>query len=143
MIKYVQGDLLTTNAPLILHQVNLHGVMGGGLAYNIAQKYPFVERTYRVHRGVLGDVLFTKTDDFIIGNCYSQNEDFTTNYYALDECLYRVRLFMKTHGMSTVALPYKYGCGIAKGNWNKVEDIITRTLDAFDDLEVLIYKLGD
>ena len=143
MIKYIKGDLLKTHAPLILHQVNLQGVMGGGLAYSIAQNYPSVEREYCDHKGFLGDVLYCQTEDFVVGNCYSQNEDFTTNYEALSECLLDVRYYMLKHKIYTVAIPYKYGCGIAKGDWTKVEDTFKRVLDAFDDFEVLIYKLGD
>lgn len=143
MIKYIQGDLLKTDAPLILHQVNLQGVMGGGLAYSIARKYPSVEREYSRFRGSLGDVLYCETDDFIIGNCYSQNEDFTTNYEALAECLLDVRYYMLQHEIYRVAIPYKYGCGIASGDWETVEDIFKRVLDTFDDLQILIYKLGD
>lgn len=140
MIKYVQGDLLKTDAPLILHQVNLHRVMGGGLAYSIALKYPVVECKYRVHTGLLGDVLYCQTEDFIIGNCYSQNEDFTTNYNALVDCLLNVRNYMIDNNIGTVAIPYKYGCGIAKGDWSLVEQIFEGLLK---DFEVIIYKLGD
>lgn len=143
MINYITGDLLQTNAPLILHQVNLHNVMGGGLAYSIAQKYPSVERKYRVHQGFLGDVLYCETEDFVVGNCYSQNEDFTTNYKALAECLLDVREYMMKNKIHTVAIPYGYGCGIAKGDWAKVKWVFERVLDAFDDIEILIYKLGD
>lgn len=140
MIKYIQGDLLQTNAPLILHQVNLQSVMGGGLAYSIAQKYPSVEMEYSRFRGELGGVLFTPTDDFVVGNCYSQNEDFTTNYDALYECLTDVRYYMLYHDMKTVAIPYKYGCGIARGSWGKVLEIFK---DVLGDFEVLIYKFGE
>lgn len=140
MIEYIQGDLLQTDAPLILHQVNLHGVMGGGLAYNIAQKYPSVERAYSIYRGFLGDVLYCRTKDFIIGNCYSQNEDFTTNYYMLTKCLINVRNYMTQRGIDTVAIPYKYGCGIAKGDWAMVELLFKAVLG---DFNVLIYRLGE
>lgn len=140
MITYARGDLLNTRAPLILHQVNLQGVMGGGLAYQIASKYPLVEREYHNYQGELGDVLFCNTDDFVVGNCYSQNEDFTTNYGALDECLWRVRAYMKQHDIKTVAIPYKYGCGIASGDWSIVRGIFE---DVLGDFDVLIYTLGD
>lgn len=140
MIKHIKGDLLNTDAPLILHQVNLQGVMGGGLAYSIARKYPSVEREYSRFNGRLGDVLFCQTDDFVIGNCYSQNEDFTTNYYALSECLREVGVYMMTHDMRTLAIPYKYGCGIAKGDWATVEALFD---DVLDDFEILIYRLGE
>lgn len=140
MIKYVHGDLLTTNAPLILHQVNLNRVIGGGLAYKIARKYPSVEREYSRFHGLLGDVLYSQTDDFIVGNCYSQTDDFTTNYDALFICLLDVRKYMLNNKIDTVAIPYKYGCGIAYGDWAKVKKLFKRVLGTFT---VLIYKFGD
>ena len=140
MIKYIHGDLLETNAPLILHQVNLNGVMGGGLAYQIARKYPSVEREYGRFHGILGDVLYSETDDFIVGNCYSQNEDFTTNYDALFACLLDVREYMVNNNIDTVAIPYKYGCGIAYGDWTRVKKLFKKVLGTFN---LLIYKLGD
>lgn len=140
MIKYIQGDLLETNAPLILHQVNLQGVMGGGLAYQIACKYPWVERGYKQFHGTLGDVLYCHTDDFIVGNCYSQNDDFTTNYDALFTCLLDVREYMINNNINTVAIPYKYGCGIAHGDWSRVKKLFKIVLGTFN---VLIYKFGD
>ena len=44
--KIIKGDLLETNADIICHQVNLQGVMGGGLALSIARKYPNVNKIY-------------------------------------------------------------------------------------------------
>ena len=140
MIKYVHGDLLTTKAPLILHQVNLNRVMGGGLAYQIARKYPTVEREYSRFYGMLGDVFYSKTEDFIVGNCYSQNGDFTTNYDALFTCLLDVREYMLNNNIDTVAIPYKYGCGIAHGDWARVKKLFKIVLGKFT---VLIYKFGD
>ncbi len=40
MISYHEGDLLKSNCDVICHQVNLQGVMGGGLALQIARKFP-------------------------------------------------------------------------------------------------------
>ena len=136
MVEYIQGDLLETKAPLILHQVNLHRAMGGGLAYSIAKKYPTVEYKYRVYQGFLGEVLYCQTKDFIVGNCYSQNEDFTTNYDMLTKCLINVRNYMTQRGIDTVAIPYKYGCGIAKGDWATVELLFKAVLG---DFNILIY----
>ena len=49
-----------------------------------------------------------------------ETENFDTDYNALRKCLVEVRLFMKAFGLKTVAIPYKYGCGIANGDWEKV-----------------------
>jgi len=41
-MKIVDGDLLTSNADYICHQVNTDGVMGGGIALQIKNKFPHV-----------------------------------------------------------------------------------------------------
>lgn len=137
MIKYIKGDLLETNADVICHQVNLQGVMGGGLAYSIARKYPNVNKTYKAHEPKqLGEVCLVYTDDFVVANCFSQTEDFNTDYKALRECLKTVRDTMIVSGYKTVAIPYKYGCGIANGNWG---DVLYVFEDVFKDFNLVVY----
>ena len=81
--KIIKGDLLETNADIICHQVNLQGVMGGGLALSIARKYPNVNKVYKDYKQKkLGEVCMVYTDDFIVANCFSQTEDFNTDYKA-------------------------------------------------------------
>ena len=48
MISYHNGDLLKSGCDIICHQVNLQGVMGGGIARQIANKYPDVEKSYKL-----------------------------------------------------------------------------------------------
>ena len=137
MIKYIKGDLLETNADVICHQVNLQGVMGGGLAYSIARKYPKVNKIYEAYKPKqLGEVCLAYTDDFLVANCFSQTEDFNTDYKALRLCLLKVRNYMMNYKFKTVAIPYKYGCGIANGDWNKVLSVFE---DIFKDFNLLIY----
>ena len=40
MIKLIIGDLLTCDANILAHQVNCMGVMGGGIAKQVKEKYP-------------------------------------------------------------------------------------------------------
>ena len=40
----------------------------------------------------------------------------------------------------TIAIPYKIGCGIANGDWNKVRKIIEKV---FSDYDITIYKLKE
>lgn len=142
MTKHIKGDLLNTNADIICHQVNLQGVMGGGLALSIATKYPNVNKVYEDYKPKkLGEVCMVYTDDFVVANCFSQTEDFKTDYKALRKCLLKVRKYMMDCGYRTVAIPYKYGCGIANGDWETVFNIFK---DVFLGYELLIYqKLGD
>ena len=136
--KIIKGDLLETNADIICHQVNLQGVMGGGLALSIARKYPNVNKVYENYKPKkLGEVCFADAGNLIVANCFSQTEDFNTNYNSLRKCLLKVRKYMLNCGYRTVAIPYEYGCGIANGDWETVFDIFN---DIFFKYELLIYQ---
>lgn len=138
MVRVVKGDLLSTDADIICHQVNLQGYMGGGLALSIAKKFPYVDEDYRNYPfKMLGGVCFSYTDTFIVANCFSQTEDFDTDYDALRKCLSTVKSYMKANRLKTVAIPYKYGCGIANGDWETVRGIFEYS---FRDFDLIIYQ---
>lgn len=134
----IEGDLLKAKADVICHQVNLQGVMGGGLAYAIASKFPNVNEVYENYEPKeLGEVCFGDTDYFVIANCFSQTVDFDTDYKALESCLRKVKRYMTKKGYKTVAIPYGYGCGIANGDWGTVLKIFNKV---FKNMELKIYK---
>ena len=70
---------------------------------------------------------------------FSQMPDFTTDYIAMKKALTTIKEMAKDLGLS-VCMPYKVGCGIAKGKWETVEQIIA---NVFDDYEVALYRLGE
>ena len=138
-ISLIKGDALNTDADILLHQVNLQGVMGSGIAKQIAIKYSKVEDEYISYKNKkLGQVLFCSTDKYIVGNCFSQSVDFNTDYEALKTCLDKVVSYMGKNKLKSVAIPYNYGCGIANGDWNIVLDIF---IDKFKCYDLKIYKL--
>jgi O-acetyl-ADP-ribose deacetylase (regulator of RNase III) len=140
-MEIVKGDALNTNADILLHQVNLQGIMGGGIAYQIAKTYPNVEKEYKSYKNKeLGNVLFVKTEKYVIGNCFSQKYNFDTDYEALKKCLYKVVEYMKKNNFKSVAIPYKYGCGIANGDWNIVEKIFD-TIITENGFKLTAYRL--
>lgn len=129
MISYHNGDILESNCEMICHQVNLQGVMGGGLALQIAAKYPSVEWQYKQNYGLflcgMGKVLFSKTDSgLFVANCFSQDKSFNTIYSAVKGCFRNVLKFCQKHNLKVVGVPYNYGCGIAKGDFTIVENIV-------------------
>ena len=131
--KIIKGDLLKADADIICHQVNLQGVMGGGLALSIAKKYPNVNKIYEDYEPKkLGEVCFADAGNFTVANCFSQREDFNTDYKALRECLSKVRKYMMDRGYRTVAIPYKYGCCIANGKWDTVLGIFSQVFRGFN-----------
>lgn len=140
MVDEVYGDALKSDCDVLCHQVNLHGVMGAGIAAQIARTFPEAEREYaNFENKTLGEVCFATTrSGLVIANCFSQNRNFVTDYNALRECLKTVATYMDENGMTSVAFPYHYGCGIASGDWRIVLEIIG---DAFKDKVVKIYKM--
>lgn len=143
-IKIVKGNLLDSDADIILHQVNLQGVMGGGVAYQIATRFPAAEDEYlRFKHKRLGEVCFALIGPKKwVANCFSQRVNFETDYVALKKCCERVIDFMKTHSLRSAAIPFNYGCGIANGDWNKVYTIFEKAFEK-SFLQLYIYKLRD
>lgn len=140
------GDLLKAEENLICHQVNTLGVMGGGLALQVAKTYPKVEEEYTnlaktFGKDMLGNYQRCKIGDrkYII-NCFTQ-DNFETDYRAL-ELVFTGLLDSCKRSNFTIAIPYKYGCGIANGDWNKVTKILERLSNEFG-VDINIYKLEE
>lgn len=146
MINYYNGDLLKSNCDIICHQVNRDGIMGGGLALQIATKYPEVKNDYKIYcqfnnYDCGGEVCFSQINhtNKYIANCFSQNEDFTTNYKWLKNCFKMIKLFANKN--DKIGVPFNYGCGIALGDWNKVLSIFKKLFENEKDIELQIWKL--
>lgn len=163
-IKRINGDVLTASDldgfVAICHQVNCKGVMGAGLAKQIKDKYPAVYSSYRSiclsknlnppemdKSPLLGkiQVLYPEKGSlnpanyhFCIVNCFGQdgysNYAIQTDYTAVKECFGKINKMFKGR---RVALPYKFGCGLAGGDWDTVYGLIKKELS---DCYVEIWK---
>ena len=136
MITIKEGDLLKIDCDIICHQVNLQGVMGGGIAAQIARKYPECEKEYKKYiqstKNAFGKVFLWYNGEIYIANCFTQTEFFYTRYDSVRNCFEEIARFAEKKGLS-VGIPYKYGCGIANGSWEEVEQII---IDVFANKEI-------
>lgn len=153
----IVGDILTPNKasfyyPIICHQVNCKGVMGGGLAKQIKDVYPNVYYVYKrkceaMKRGIggLGDILYVPVpkSGFIIANIFGQDgygrEKCYTDYDALRKAFTSIFLEFPNQ---TIRIPYKFGCGLAGGDWDIVWGIICDTLIK-NGMDVEVWKLPD
>lgn len=150
MLQYKNGDILEAEEKIICHQTNCLGIMGAGLALQIARKYPEVDKKYRnfcIEYGewnFLGQTQLVNTyDDKIIANCFGQKRPGfgkQTDYKALKTCLKAVEEFANQNNFS-VAIPYKIGCGLAGGDWNIVEKII-KDIFEMSPIKCVIYKFN-
>lgn len=146
MIKYVEGDLFSTDADIIAHGCNCQGVMGSGVAKIVRDRY---SKAYHAYLDLfddeglsLGDVQFVlQNDGKYIANCMTQNRFMPRNvchadYIAIGTCMQTVKEFAQSKGLS-IAIP-KIGAGLAGGDWSKIEGILE---EVFSDYDVTVYYL--
>ena len=155
MLTETTGDILKIDNGIICHQVNYRGVMGGGIAADIAENI-LSEEQYQEYadfckergRAALGTVQFMGCPGgLIVANMFCQDEDRArggatdagiTDYDAMQKCLVRVRSMATLQG-KRVYIPRKLGCGIAGGNWDTVRYLIR---DVFVSCPVEAYILS-
>lgn len=140
MLIIKKGNLLEAKENIICHQVNENGVMGGGIAKQIADKYPNVEKEYKhiveIEEDVIGMFHWVNIEnDKYIANLFTQKE-YETQYNKVKELFNHTKTLAKERNYS-IATCYNYGCGIANGDWREVEKIL---IDIFDDYDITIYK---
>lgn len=158
MLIYKQGDVLTSGADVIAHQVNCFGVMGAGLARQIREKYPHVYEEYHelceknnYHVGMLGVSHWSKIDDaHWIANLFGQHgygrDDVYTVMPALKVALMRTVRACEEWSVAEqrdirLAIPYKIGCGLAGGDWNKVRQMIEEIANK-TDVRIEIWRIA-
>jgi O-acetyl-ADP-ribose deacetylase (regulator of RNase III) len=152
MITYVRGDATrpaSAGNKIIAHVCNDIGAWGKGFVMSITMQYPTAEQAYRSwcqgnddqQPFMLGEVQFVKvSDDVYVANMIGQHgimiKDGITpiRYNALEKCLQTLRLYAQTIDAS-IHMP-RIGCGLAGGEWNKVEALINTTIP---DLHVVVY----
>lgn len=152
MLTNITGDILTdaptdgTSLTIVCHQVNCKGKMGSGLARQIRTKHPKVFRYYaeKCKAGFAkpGDVQllsYLASSGYMIANIFGQagygHDRCYTDYEALKKAFEYL-----AHGFpnATFRFPYKFGCGLAGGNWDIVLGLIEK---CFANCNVEIWRL--
>lgn len=122
--------------------------MSGGLARQLADRYPDLEKNYseycRIHNNryidLSGNVFWYNTNEGkYIANIFSQKENFDTDYTAMLYALMDIKQVAKERNMS-IAIPRNIGNGIANGINGMAEKIIR---EVFKDslINVTMYEL--
>jgi O-acetyl-ADP-ribose deacetylase (regulator of RNase III) len=141
-MKVVQGDLLTMadagHFDVVVHGCNCRGIMGGGIAAQVAKRWPEaaqadreLSRTSKAD-DMLGTIGFVQRDallSFVIVNGYTQlNPGACADYEAIRLVFREVkqRLCGKRIGYP------KIGAGIGGGDWNVISQIIEEELAGED-----------
>lgn len=115
MVKIKQGNILDCTENIIVHQVNVQGVMGGGVARQLANRYSGLEKKYSEHckdldndyQYLKGNVFFYGTsDNKTICNMFSQKENFDTDYEAMKKALIYIKKWAENNNLS-ICMPYR------------------------------------
>lgn len=149
MLINKSGDLLKATENIICHQCNTEGIFGGGLAYQIKGLYPNCEisainhvKTLKDKCEVVGTYNVYPIDiDKTIANCFTQDKNFNTNYDAIETVFSSILEYCQFY-KKTIAIPYKYGCGIAHGNWDEVSKIFEKISNKYD-VDISVYRKED
>lgn len=152
MLKYIEGDLLTSDCTVIMHQANCLKVMGAGIAKSISNLYPeasLADKQLKLNSlERFGKYSFAITNNGVtIVNLYGQlsiGPGLQTNYEKLESAIDSFLTFAKNEdsniNTNKVGVPYKIGCGLAGGNW----DVVKNTLDKLSEkhkVDIHIYKI--
>lgn len=150
-IVFKNGDMFTSNATYLCHQVNCMGRMGSGIAKTVREKFPNVYAEYIrlcnskdiTPNSLLGTTQFVKCGVKIIANLFSQRDygydgKQYTNYDAFRRCLRYIQA--NAPAGSSIAFPYKIGCGLGGGKWEIILAIIEEELA--EDYHVEVWKYG-
>ena len=153
MINFLKGDATDPKGDgnkIIVHICNDVGGWGRGFVLAISNRWKEPEASYREwykakneSNFALGQIQLVQVeDDIFVGNMIAQRDVRTINnippvrYDALESALNKVEIEAKKLTAS-VHMP-RIGCGLAGGEWNKVEAIIQKTL-VDKGVEVFVY----
>ena len=143
------GDIFKSNARVICHQVNCRGKMGRGIAASVRTYYPTAYKSYlelcKEHEsnpaGLLGSAQMVKCGNRIIVNLFAQDRYGAdgkryTDYNAFRSCLNNLKQCVPPG--ETIAFPFKIGCGLGGGVWDKILTIIAEVF--WEEYHVEIWK---
>jgi O-acetyl-ADP-ribose deacetylase (regulator of RNase III) len=151
------GDVLNTDCWIIAHQVNCQGVMGGGLARQIKDRYPDAYINYREYiedykdcNGTvpLGTILETRHGAREIWHVFGQEFYGTdkqyTDYEAVEAAFKtRIRDYRCEHHVQEaqipIAIPLYFGCGLGGGNWSVMKSYLEQ-IEQNEDVWFIAYN---
>ena len=149
-MKTIKGDLILLakdgNFDVIVHGCNCMCTMGAGIAQSIKKEFPEAYKadlqTPKADETKLGTCSFAVSNTnygiITIVNAYTQynwrGSGVLADYDAIRSCL----KWVKTNfGGKRIGLP-KIGAGLARGDWNKISNIIEDEL-AGEDVTFVIF----
>lgn len=148
MIKYIEGDILASDAQALVNTVNTVGIMGKGIALQFKKAFPNNFKAYfeACKRGEIkvGKLFVTRdsnlnTGDKIIIN-FPTKKDWRkpSEYSFIEEGLTDLIKVIQDNQIKSIALP-PLGAGNGGLEWEKVKRIIDEKI-GFLNIEISVYE---
>ncbi len=146
MIHFVQGDMFSINADILVNTVNAVGVMGAGVALAFKTRYPEMYKDYRAacFRGELGPgtLHIWRSDKAIIVNFPTKRHwRDGSRYEDIQLGLKSLKSFLLTQGLCKVSLP-ALGCGLGGLDFDRVKAMISTELSGLE-ADIYVFSPDD
>ena len=160
LFDYVEKNTRSGNngsSIIVPHVCNNIDAFGAGFAGELSKHYPIVKENYHLLgssflKNNLGYVQFIEVyrdrtfgHRLIFANMIAQNGTISKknprplNYLALVKCMNQINIFVSKNFNNDTRVEIhapRFGCGLAGGNWNFVEELIS---DIWTNIPVFVY----
>ena len=142
MVEYIEGDIFSSPAQVIVNTVNTVGVMGKGLALAFKKRYPDMFDKYRKacenHQLTVGKLmLFYEPDHWILLFPTKDHWRYPSKLEYIESGLKVFTSIYSEKNISSIAFP-RLGCGNGELNWNDVRPIMEKYLKPLP-IDIYIY----
>lgn len=147
-VEHKIGDIFTTNLPAIGHGVNLHGVMGSGIAVLVRRNFPEIFQPYATHCRnktlTTGKMLPVKTESGIwVFNLASQDKPgANARLEWLEQSVEASFGFAELHNIEGFALP-RIGAGVGGLKWADALAVLEKVAAKHPTVKLEIWSLPD
>jgi len=156
--ELLEGDLLNCSSKYIIHQCNCVSRGSAGLAYQLFNKFQYANiYIQRVGPSIPGKIYVAgngNNERFIINAMSQFLPGGPSDYYLIgglyDDSIGRIELFKKCLNqvsniseLDSISFPWKYGCGIAGGDWEIYRNIIDNFSDSINAKVSIIKRPED
>jgi O-acetyl-ADP-ribose deacetylase (regulator of RNase III) len=147
VIRFVQGNLLDSDAEALVNTVNTQGVMGKGIALEFkrrfAENYDFYREKCKQGQVQIGKMLVFPTGSlqpqYIINFPTKQHWRGKSKIEYIQRGLEDLVRVVQEYGIRSIALP-PLGCGHGGLRWEQVKPLIERAFAALPGVEVQVYE---
>jgi O-acetyl-ADP-ribose deacetylase (regulator of RNase III) len=153
-VTFVKGNLLDSKDKYIAHQTNCVSVGAGGIAAAIFSKFPHSDIYSERKSGkkdVPGEIIISGDhENRLVINMMAQYYPGRSKFIdsKLDGIMAREKYFqecldkiLSIPGLESIAFPYRIGCGLAGGDWNRYLPMIEAFAEKLPAVKVSIWVM--